>query len=712
MRAPRASIALCALSLSLAACGNLLGLHDIVADGEPVELSFFSEYRGVAQEPLGLITVRVLDVQGKVVEDFTGEIQLALGDNPGAGTLLGTLTATAIGGIAHFDPVGIDRPGAGYTLVASAAGLRPGTSNAIDVVAPLFTPVSVGLGSGRIAGIAASPALPGGGTTVFASAGDGVYRSADGGASWEPARFGGHLASRLIADPSQPGVVYSWSSRSLKKTTDGGSAWRELWQFPWSVALDPKNPSVIYIASWELQRSTDGGMTWTVLDTRCSDVLVDAVLADTLYCTVYDQAAQRLGISRSSDGGETWGEVQRPGSSSYLQMVIATPTGIFVRTEEGLHRSTDAGDSWTRVSVELPFAMAYAPSMPDRVYLSNGIGIAVSVDGGASFGAAVRTGDVTGEMAVDPGNPDVVYAAGSRSGVLVSIDGGRSWSPSSNGIGAHVVTSVAVAPGAPDTLLTTTEQGTIRTTDGGASWTKITQASANVRFDPVVSTRAYLCGWSFFATSNDSGASFTGGHAAGLDSPCYGLLVAGTTFFATGSGRLLTSIDGGASWADTGLGRDLYVISAALGDTAGKVVVVATPDGIHRSVDGGASFTKVTSGYTVSVVADPQVPSRVIGGECPGLRRSSDGGASFGDVVGDACVHRLIGAGSALYAVGTAPTGNVLLTSTDGGSSWTSVDVTGIPGDGDVSITSIAASGDGNTVYLGTTAGLYRSAAR
>lgn len=135
-------------------------------------------------------------------------------------------------------------------------------------------------------------------------------------------------------------------------------------------------------------------------------------------------------------------------------------------------------------------------------------------------------------------------------------------------------------------------------------------------------------------------------------------------------------------------------------------------DGIHRSVDGGASFTKVTSGYTPSVVADPEVPTRIIGGECPGLRRSSDGGASFGNLVGDACVHKLIGAGSALYAVGSTPTRNVLLTSTDGGSSWTSVDITGIPRDDNVTITSIAASDDGNTVYLGTTAGLYKTAAR
>jgi hypothetical protein len=718
MSAIRAGIVLYALSLT--ACDNLLGLHDIVPDGEPVALSFLTASTSVAQEPMGLITVTVLDVQGKVVPDFSGEVSLALGNNPSGATLLGALTATATRGIAHFDLVGIDRPGTGYTLIASTAGVPPGTSSAIDVVAPRFTPVPTGLAGGRIASVAVSPPQVGGTPTVFASADDGVYRSGDRGSSWKPARFGGHRSSQLFADPGRPGVVYSWNFFNLKKTIDGGGSWHDLGiRNAWVMALDPKDPSVIYIAGSEMRRSTDGGLSWTDLSgPSCTGIVVDAVIADTLYCSTFDLTAQRYVVSRSRDGGATWATTGGLGSPFYIATMFATPSGVFVNADGVLHRSIDAAGSWTRVLFSYAYAVAYAPSLPNRIYVASASGISVSNDGGASFGAPINAGDFVQSLAVDPVNPDLVYAGGSRFGVLVSSNGGVSWSPSSRGIDAHVVTSVAMAPGAPNTVLTTTGRGTLRTIDGGASWTTISQINVNVRFDPVVSTRAYQCGFFYFATSTDGGASFTGGNVADLASPCHQLLVAGPTFFAVGSGRLLKSIDSGASWTVIGLGTDSYVIDAALGDATGKVVVVATPDGIHRSSDGGASFTRVTDGYTQTIVTDPKMPTRIVGAQCPGFRLSTDGGASFGAVTGGAgfgsgsgggCADKLFGAGAALYAFGTAISGPVLATSTDGGASWTPLEVSGLP---DVSVTSMAVSEDGSTIYLGTTAGLYKGAAR
>jgi hypothetical protein len=717
MNAQRAGIVLYAVSL--AACDNLLGLHELVPDGEPVALSILSASKSVASQPLGLITVTIEDVQGKAVPDFTGEISLAFGNNPGSATLLGTLTTTATTGIAHFDLVGIDSPGTGYTLIASTAGLPSATSSPIEIVAPRFTPVATGIAGGRITGIAVSPARAGGTTTVFAGAGDGVHRSGDGGASWKLASFGGHTAGHLIADPSQAGVVYSWTFESVKKTTDGGGSWHDLPAGDArSVALDPRNPSVIYMAGSETRRSTDGGTSWTKLSApRCERIAVDAVFADTLYCVSPDQTRQNLGVFKSRDGGVVWSATKGLGPLSFVSSMVATPRGVFVSADGVLYRSIDPDDSWTRVASGFSNALAYAPSRPDRIYLATSSRISVSNDGGASFGAPVNTGDFIEDLAVDPMNPDVVYAAGNRLGVLVSTNGGVSWSPSSKGIDAHVISSVAMAPGAPNIVLTTTPRGTLRTTDGGTSWTTVSQVNASVQFDPAASTRAYLCGFFFFATSTDGGASFTGGNPAGFDSSCDRLLVAGTTLFAVGLGRLLKSVDNGASWADTGVDENLYVFDAVLGDSTGNTVIVGTVDGIHRSRDGGASFTRMTDGFSLSIVADPRMPTRIIGGQCPGFRISSDGGASFGNVIGSVCVERLISAGPALYAIGSSSSGMVLLTSTDGGSSWTPVDASGIPtsnggSGGGVNVTSIAVSDDGNSVYFATTAGLYKSITR
>ncbi|MFN2420511.1 MAG: beta strand repeat-containing protein, partial [Gemmatimonadota bacterium] len=124
------------------------------------------------------VTVRALDSSGNLNSSFSGTVTIAIGTNPAGGTLSGTTTVTAIGGIATFSNLRIDRAGSGYTLVATAVGLASATS------AP-FT-IGAGGGSGATTTITANPtSLPADGTststiTVQASASDGTSRTVGG----------------------------------------------------------------------------------------------------------------------------------------------------------------------------------------------------------------------------------------------------------------------------------------------------------------------------------------------------------------------------------------------------------------------------------------------------------------------------------------------------------------------------------------------------
>jgi len=721
MTALRTGVALYAVAL--AGCAGLLGVHDATSDGEPVALAFTSANQGIAQQPLDAIIVEIRDIQGKPTTKFTGEVVLSLGNNPGGATLLGAPTATATEGTARFEVVGIDKPGTGYTLVASTDGLPAATSNAFDVVPPRFVPVPTGIPGGFISSIAISPGLAGATAIVFASAADGVYKSTDHGASWTLADFGAGVGDRLVADPSHPGVVYLAAGSSfLKKTVDGGAAWHELpienTNF-FSVALDPKHPSVVYAAGQKARRSDDGGASWTDLGLNggCSRIAVDPIATDTLYCAAYAPSGERLGVYKSSNAGAAWGPANTGLPLSDIGILLATSKGVFASVNATLYRSLDAGASWTTAFATYPYSMAYAPSMPSRIYLSTAGGISVSSDGGASFGAPVDAGDYMSGLAVDPTSPDVVYGAASSSGVVVSTNGGVTWSTSSKGLDAHLIYSVAIAAGASSTVLTTTNTAVLRSVNGGMSWTTLPQAQTALiaRFDPTVSTRAYLCGSSYFGTSNNSGASFSPGTVTALPGLCRGIVNTGTKFFVANSGRVVVSTNSGASWINSGLGPDPEAQDVVVGDAIGEVVVAATSSGIYRSINGGTSFTPVITGSaTDSIVADPKLPTRIVVGACPGFQVSSDGGASFQAVMIGICVQKLSSAGSALYAVGTETSGSdnkrLLLTSTDGGSSWTSVEPTGVPRR--ASIMSIAASDDGAIVYLATSAGLYKGTSR
>jgi len=721
----RAGIVLSALWL--VACDSVLGLKEIVSDGAPAALAFKSvTTRGVAQQPLDLITVNVTDIQGNPVPGFSGEIKLTLGANPGGASLLGAVTATVTAGTAYFDVVGIDKLGTGYTLVASVDGLAPATSGPIDVVAPPFTPISTGFHGAPITSIAVSPAPAGGTTTVFAGAGDGVYKSVDGGASWKPANFGGSGAGRLVADPKHPGVVYLGRTNGggvLKKTMDGGATWHGLGlgdtatlSYVYSYDIDPRDPSVIYATGFggegaAIRRSTDGGTSWSVVNVpySCQQIAIDPVTSSRLYCAAYNsQTGQGVGVYKSSDSGMTWGAANTGLASLYAYNLLVTPNAVFVIAGNTLYRSIDAGTSWTSLPVSYPGTMAYAPSMPKRIYLSVSGGVSVSNDAGASFGSPVSTTDFLEGLAVDPTNPDVVYAAGGSRGVFVSTNGGVSWSPSSMGIDAPRVSSVAMAPGVPGTVLTSAGGAVLRTTNSGTTWTTIAQLDAAIRFDPTVSTRVYMCAYGYFSTSTNSGASFTGGSTSGL-AGCSRVVVAGTTLFAAGGGQLFKSTNSGATWA-TASTTGLYINDVALGDGVGSVVVVSTGNGIYRSIDGGSTFTQVTTGYAGPIVADPRTPTHVVTAGCL-LSVPTNGGATFGTPFSDACVQTLNDTGSALYAAGSNNNAIVLLRSSDGGSNWTKIETAGGIPDG-LNITSISASDDAQTIYLGTSAGLYKSAGR
>src|SRR5207245_5343388 len=79
------------------------------------------------------VKVRALDALGRVVSGFPGTVSVALGANPGGATLSATTPVAAVGGVATFFDLSINKPGTGYTLTTSASGFAPVTSTAFDI---------------------------------------------------------------------------------------------------------------------------------------------------------------------------------------------------------------------------------------------------------------------------------------------------------------------------------------------------------------------------------------------------------------------------------------------------------------------------------------------------------------------------------------------------------------------------------------------------
>ena len=133
-----------------------------VTAGAAVQLSFGTEPGTTiaGRQITPAVKVRALDALGNLVPTFTGSVSIALGANPGGATLGGTTPVAAVGGIASFFDLSINRTGAGYTLVASATGFAAVTSTAFDITPGTATQLVFSIQpSNTVAGAAISPAV-------------------------------------------------------------------------------------------------------------------------------------------------------------------------------------------------------------------------------------------------------------------------------------------------------------------------------------------------------------------------------------------------------------------------------------------------------------------------------------------------------------------------------------------------------------------------
>jgi subtilisin family serine protease len=141
---------------------------------------------GAAIAPAVEVTAR--DSLGNTFTTFTGEVTLVIGDNPGGGTLTGSVTAAAVGGVATFPDLTIDKSGSGYSLAATATGAGTGASATFDVTAGAAAQLAfVVQPSSPFQGVAITPA-------VQVSARDAFGNAAPG--------FSGGVAIAIGANPS------------------------------------------------------------------------------------------------------------------------------------------------------------------------------------------------------------------------------------------------------------------------------------------------------------------------------------------------------------------------------------------------------------------------------------------------------------------------------------------------------------------------------
>ncbi|MCB9089155.1 MAG: T9SS type A sorting domain-containing protein [Calditrichae bacterium] len=514
----------------------------------------------------------------------------------------------------------------------------------------------------------------GGGSQTYD--GTGLYRSSDAGESWahlglEDTRY----ISRVVIDPKDlqrifvgaMGKLFAGSAeRGLYRSTDGGQSWEQKLFISDStgcidVAIHPHHPDTLYAAMWERirmpHRRSYGGLT--------------------------------SGLYRSHDGGENWIELTNgiPNHSpnigrigiaiaasnpAVLYAIYADATGFFA----GVYKSIDHGDSWTRTndgalgSVYSSFGWWFGniridPTNPDVAYVL-GLSIYKTTNGGQSwfYSSSGIHVDQHG-LYIHPQNP-AYLVAGNDGGIYISQNGGSSYSKSYHLPITQFYTG-EIDYQQPQRLYGgTQDNGTIRTLSGGLDdWQQIYGGDGfYVRVDPEDHSYMYAeSQYGGLGRSTNGGSSFTsalsgisGADRKNWNSPLE-LDPNTPQVLYFGTHRLYQSTNRAQSW--TAISGDLTagpspgnlvfgtLTTIAVAPADGSVIYTGSDDGTVSVTLNGSDWSNISAGlpqrWITRVTVDPQDAHSAyvtLSGYrwdeyLPHIFRTTDAGSSWEDISGN-----------------------------------------------------------------------------
>jgi photosystem II stability/assembly factor-like uncharacterized protein len=336
---------------------------------------------------------------------------------------------------------------------------------------------------GRVARVCGVPGDPL--TYYAATAAGGVWKSADGGLSFQPVFDDQPVSSigSVAVAPSDPNVVYVGSGEAnirgnvatgngIYKSSDAGKTWKHVWRAVGQIgtmAVHPRNADVAYAAvlgspfgpgpERGVYRTTDGGRTWQRVlfkdaDTGAGDVGLDPNNPRIVFAALWQvrrkpweltSGGPGSGLYASRDGGDTWAQL-KPGEHGLpdgpwgkIGVAVAPSNGqrvyaLIEAAEGGLYRSDDGGESWKRASGD--------HALRQRAWYYSTI-------------------------TVDPGNADVLWCP--QVPMLKSIDSGATFKPV-RGIHHGDHHDLWIDPKDPKRMISANDGGVDVTTNGGGTW--------------------------------------------------------------------------------------------------------------------------------------------------------------------------------------------------------------------------------------------------
>lgn len=532
---------------------------------------------------------------------------------------------------------------------------------------------------------------------------------------------------------TQVTATASWSPLGPQLSTNGSSGVGRVD----CIQFDPTNSNTVWVgaASGGLWMSTNSGTTWVDKSANLpiysvADIAINPVGTNTMYIatgdgfgyiggsggSVFWGGTYSRGIMKSTDGGTTWSSTPlnyTVGQRQIINRLIMHPVNhdtLLAVGTDGINRTTNGGQTWTKVKTGRFYDIEFNTSNPDILYAVRD-SVFKSIDGGLTWSAIPTSPKFTGRVAIETtaANDSVIYAMDQTKKFMRSSDAGATWTQytiSGLTLYGYYDNVLSVSPIDENTVYVA-GYNMYKTTNGGSTWSAV---GSGIHVDHHViefipGTNSIYCG-------NDGGVyRSTNGGTAWTDFTS-GLQI--TQFYRLGSSITNPAIvyagaqDNGTrrnnsgTWATVSGGDGMECL---VDYTNSNIVYVSYQNGsFNKSTNGGASFSAINTGggaWVSPMVMDPLVNTTLyFGGK--EVRKSTDGGITWANLsanlTGSVNLAALAVAKSNPNYIYAAKYNSIYVT-TNGGSTWTTIN-SGLPVSSNA-ITYIAISAtDPNTAWV------------
>lgn len=545
--------------------------------------------------------------------------------------------------------------------------------------------------------------------------GTGLYRSPDGGQTWQ------HLGleesvyiARVLVHPTNSQRLYVAATgrlfgtdqhRGVYRSDDGGQSWDRAFALTDSTActdlvMHPTDPDIMFAAMWErtrgltyrrsggpssgLWRTDDGGDTWSEVtaglptgnDVGRIGVTICEGQPDVMYALYADASARFEGVYRSNDGGLTWSGTNDGNLSNlystfgwYFGQIRVDPTdpnNVFALGVP-MYRSTNGGLSWFEEGANMHVdhhALEFAPSQPTRVYNGNDGGLYRSDDRGATW---VKLFDQPANqfyaIEIDPADPTRLYGGTQDNGTLRTPDGSTDgWERIFGGDGFTVIVDHTDS----DVIFVEYQNGNLyRSSNGGASFSWAMNGidggdrmnwHTPVVMDPVNPDVLYYGSHRVYKTTDgaDNWQVISGNLTNGDQGAGFGTITTlaiapsspAQVYAGTDDGNVWAYRPFSGQWVNISAGLPVrWVTHLAVHPTQPSTVYVTFSglrwqdpiSHVFRTTDGGNTWQDVSGNLpeapVQSLLIDPDNPSTLVVANDVGVYWSSDGG-QFWQVLG------------------------------------------------------------------------------